>query len=233
MAYGDGGFFFTQPVGNGYSGVGALYGAARTSFSPMQGFPGGSSAGSSPGAGATLQRAVPPQMRVQSAARGRPVTSRFPCAVPGSACTVEQIQAEMARIAAIWARQGVTDQTSHRLWPTYSQLDANLQQLLAASASETPAEEPYTPPNGSYLTEGSTYVDPSTYTSYVDPSYPMPMLDSSEVPGGPATDYQIVSSVEEPEGFGGWVAAHPYLSAGIAATASFFAWRELQKRGIV
>jgi len=29
MAYGDGGFFFTQPVGNGYSGLGSMHLATR------------------------------------------------------------------------------------------------------------------------------------------------------------------------------------------------------------
>ena len=29
MAYGDGGFFFTQPVGNGYSGLGSMRLATR------------------------------------------------------------------------------------------------------------------------------------------------------------------------------------------------------------
>ncbi len=34
MAYGDGGFFFTQPVGNGYSGLGALGSTAPFSIAP-------------------------------------------------------------------------------------------------------------------------------------------------------------------------------------------------------
>ena len=71
MAYGDGSFFFTQPVGNGYSGLGSFQPRVKT---------GG--------------RSLSPASRM-----GNQVSSH--CLVAGASCTLAEVEAELARVAAL------------------------------------------------------------------------------------------------------------------------------------
>jgi hypothetical protein len=95
MAYGDGSFFFTQPVGNGYSGLG--------SFGPQL---------SSPVRGRKAPALALPAFakfqRSDSTSGSSAAAVSSYCLEPGASCTLAEIDAELARVSAISRGSGVT-----------------------------------------------------------------------------------------------------------------------------
>jgi len=219
MAYGDGSFFFTQPVGNGYSGLGS-FGAASTNPT-----------------GVRLNVAQP---RVKMAGSGfSPSTASRAgnqvsshCLVAGASCTLAEVEAELARVSAI--RTGVRSGVARSRRQTLMGLNRLRNALLAAMAAGT---------------EGTTTMGPVVTDESTDGGYDtwsvLPEEDLSAgqspmdifMPELPPEAYQQqeVSLDIEPESAGimGWVQDNMLLSAAIAGTVGFFGYRYAKKQGMI
>ena len=222
MAYGDGSFFFTQPVGNGYSGLGS-FGAASTNPT-----------------GVRLNVAQP---RVKMAGSGfSPSTASGAgnqvsshCLVAGASCTLAEVEAELARVSAI--STGVRGVARSRR-QTLMGLNRLRNALLAAMATGTSTTTEDTTTMGPVVTDESTDGGYDTWSVVPEGDLsagqsPMDIF----VPELPPEAYsqQEVSLDIEPESSGimGWVQDNMLLSAAIAGTVGFFGYRYAKKQGMI
>lgn len=212
MAYGDGGFFFTQPVGNGYSGLGA-FGAS----------------------GATA-----PKLASTTSGIGSAIDSY--CLKADAVCTAEELQAEMARIVGIWSSRGMSasQRRTSPWWPTFTALRQKLIQMQRGSRSLPQMRTPKmgfnvtTTPTATDDSSSSTtseselgleyYAQQSGGGSYAPMDVTVPEL--------PEEAFMVGGEVEEPTGIMGWISQNLLISGLIAAGVGFGFW-EARKRGMI
>jgi hypothetical protein len=216
MAYGDGSFFFTQPVGNGYSGLG--------SFGPQL---------SSPVRGRKAPVLAPPafakfQGSDSTSGSSAAAVSSY-CLEPGASCTLAEIDAELARVSAISRGSGVTLSRRQTLMGLNNLRNA----LLAAMA--TTAEDTTT--MGPVVTNESTDGGYDTWNvSTSDLAADQSTMDilMPELPPEDALMQDVSLDIEaESSGIMGWVQDNMLLSAAIAGTVGFFGYRYAKKQGMI
>jgi len=212
MAYGDGGFFFTQPVGNGYSGLGS-FGAASAPATPST----------------VSLRAPTMSVRTRGgmslATRGA-VTS--PCLRAGASCTIADIDAEMARISARWDAQGFSSaqRQQSKSWRTWTALKQLRTKLLARMAQ---AEAAYAQQEGQQTAEEEVVVRMGPVATS-EGQEPMDLI-YTDLP--PDALEEVSLDIEEPTGVVAWVYENKLLTAGIVGAVCFFGYREADRRGMI
>jgi len=215
MSYGDGGFFFTQPVGNGYSGLGA-FGAPMVQ---------GPSAGLRPsavisycladGAVCTREELTAEMDRIMAiwSSRGMSAAER--------------------RASPWWPTFTALRRKYHQMGTTPSGTGLTTETQFQSSTASTAA---VADGSSGVVTYPDTERDLEYWASQGGVISPMPALspEQAEEMGlmPPDAGMTVSSDMEEPEGIMGWVQSNRLLAAGIAAGAGYALYRYGKQRGM-
>jgi len=213
--YGDGGFWFTQPVGNGYSGAHSFGGVAMAKPSYLSGPPSASVMQSGPSLASAMQSSLTMKSVSMLQQRQRMVESRL-------AAAVAQLEALPAG-----THPKTRDGLENDIYKLQQKLAALTSEIEALSVAEAQGRGTLGP-----------QASPSTTSTPLMPSYMEgegPGSDRFDARGDfdfSVEDGMVVSEdVEEPSGVMAWVEDNKLLAAGLGAVVGYFGYRHGKNKG--
>lgn len=224
MAYGDGGFFFTQPVGNGYSGLGAFGASMVKGATPGMRSSSISSYCLSDGAVCTSAELKAEMDRIAAiwSARGLTMAQRRASPWWPTFTALRRKYYQLTTVPTLPSGTGLM--TGAQFQPS----------TASTSASSDTSSEVATDPGTEYDLE--YWASQSGSGGGGVSTMPMPMLSAEQVEEMglmvPDDVMTVSSDMEESEGIMGWIQSNPLLAAGLAAGAGYAVYRYAKQRGM-
>ena len=224
MAYGDGGFFFTQPVGNGYSGLGAFGASMVKGPTASVRSSSVSSYCLADGAVCTREELKAEMDRITAiwSSRGMSAAARRASPWWPTFTALRRKYYQISTVPTLPSGTGLM--TGTQFQPS----------TASTAASSDGSSEVVTDPGTEYDLE--YWASQSGSGGGGVSTMPMPMLSPEQVEEmglmAPDEVMTVSSDMEESEGIMGWIQSNRLLAAGLAAGAGYALYRYGKQRGM-